>query len=145
MKYIKNCKECGKEFETKYTGQHYCNEDCKIKYRKKYMLEYRKNKKTELKPKKIGRCDICGKEFEKCRSEHVTCSEKCRRIKYKQAQNEQKKRKRKEKKETEKIKQAGKKKRMSELAEAVAEARKKGISYGQNEGLKFLKQRDGRC
>ena len=66
MKYERNCKLCGKKFETNYPSKEYCS----------YRCRYAAGKADCLVEKK---CKICGKVF-MASPKKSYCSDKCRAI-----------------------------------------------------------------
>lgn len=111
------CPVCGKAFE-KVHKKKYCSVECRIKA-----------SKPEVKQRVIV-CEICGKEFEKngCRKYCSTECAKEAKIQAMKIRNEKQKAAPNEKK---------KKKDPQSLSRLTAEARAKGISYGQLQAEKF--------
>lgn len=85
-KHIYVCKNCGKEFESRFVKNHpeFCCRDCYWEYRREHndeayanVFENRKNTSHE-----IRHCEMCGKEFEVYKkTKKRFCSDECR-VKY---------------------------------------------------------------
>ena len=73
---IKECKYCGKDFETTKPNQIYCCKRCSAKYQIELVKE--KRRQRFLKESATPRiCRNCGKEFIISDFKQVHCSEKC--------------------------------------------------------------------
>ena len=130
-RYKKICRECGMKFMTDNNHIKECCEECKIKRRQRYSLEYRMATRPRNKPM-MKNCEICGKVFETTRSAKLVCSEECRKEKMKRTQPKRNI-ERKQKKEQMKINGI----KVSPLAWDNEQARKQGISYGQFKGKEY--------
>lgn len=88
----------------------------------------------------IVKCHYCGKEFEATTYNTGFCSPEHKKLNTSKLQREYRRKRLGLQTEADMLKAAAAKKRMSELAEFNAEARKRGMTYGQYEGwLRFNK------
>jgi len=100
MNHIRNCANCGNQFETKYANKLYCSTKCKssaehrryrhthreewkeytqLPKRKAYMKAYRRKYYLEHRPKSYMRkCVRCGTEFETDQNRAIYCSQNCK-------------------------------------------------------------------
>lgn len=131
------CVECGKEFEPRKGGKEkICSPECKVKRRarqcksatKKYEKKLRERGKRAPEEKS---CAICGQLFKPKDIRSMACSDECRRIyrneQYRKKYNEQLR----AEKQFKEQQQSDKEVRESHIEEKAAEARRRGISYGQ--------------
>lgn len=79
---------------------------------------------------KIGTCKICGKEFVKVGQEQI-CSDECRKESYRESQ-------RRHYRNLHPKKETKDRKKKSNLNEKIAEANRRGISYGELQAEKFI-------
>ena len=80
-------------------------------------------------------CEVCGKEFVAFRSNVLTCSKECSHERYKKVRSAYKRGVRLLKKQAPK-KEVGK----ISLGSAAAEARERGMTYGQMQAQKYLER-----
>lgn len=73
--WIKQCRLCGKDFETGRLNKRFCSDECSMRYNKPL-----------VEPRKIT-CVICGKDFYSKASKVMTCSDHCRRQRTTQLRN----------------------------------------------------------
>lgn len=78
--FKRTCLICGKEFETKYHAQVYCqSEECqKERKRRNDKKQYEKEKAKNREEIGLLKCEICGKEFYPYNRLQKSCSEECR-------------------------------------------------------------------
>ena len=111
MGIIKNCLECGKEFETVNNRQKYCCEICRRKHGKIY----------DPLGERIFKCQYCGKEFTSnqrkkyCCAEHGIKANNKKRYKKKMHQS-------------------------TSLSEVARLAREQGLTYGQYMQREYVKK-----
>ena len=80
--------------------------------------------------RKIGICKICGKEFIKVRQEQI-CSDECRKESRRASE-------RRYYRDLHPKKEAKDRKKKSNLNEKIAEANRRGISYGELQAEKYV-------
>lgn len=124
------CPVCGKTFVKKQTAQKYCSHEC---YKKHEKQRERERERDRAEPLTERQCRVCGKTFMPTNGKHWICSYQCTLI------NEKARRNGRTIAEQLAIEAAAKpapkkekpQRPLSPLAQICAEAREKGLSYGQ--------------
>lgn len=128
------CVSCGKVFKPKNSVQKYCSPACLIEADK---LRRKKTKAAAEERQKAGRvCPACGKRFTEYHGKQKVCGNyDCSRLADRARRNkrtiEEQAAWEKEQAAQEKPKPTPKHRKLSPLAQTVAEARAHGLSYGQ--------------
>ena len=115
------CRICGKLFDP-HGKQLYCSNEC----RKEAIRAQARQRNREYESYKI--CRLCGKQF-KGYGNQKYCSEECKKEAGLRPNNS-----------ISKPRQVSMRKHKSQLSEINAEARKNGMTYGQYQAMKYLKE-----
>ena len=116
---LRQCPQCGREFQPKEIRNIYCSDKCRDKEIRQRRLEQYHMNRHGSKP-----CRVCGKMFEPTRSTQIYCGKECSRKAAKENEKEYQRQLREQKKEKPK-------KKVLSLAEINALAREKGMNYGE--------------
>lgn len=124
------CPICGTAFTKKQTAQKYCSHEC---YKKAEKQRERKRERDRSKPLTERACKVCGKTFMPTNARHTLCGYECQQVVNRARYH------RRSIAEQLAIEAAAKpavkkekpKRPLSPLAQICAEAREKGLSYGQ--------------
>lgn len=77
--HIKNCKYCGKEFETSNDRKIYCSDVCSQKYGRENFKDRREKYKVDHKKEEYRNvCPVCGNQYVSNTPQQIYCSFKCK-------------------------------------------------------------------
>ena len=120
------CQICNEKFVRSARGQKFCSRACS-------------SKSARMKEYGVCKCGVCGKEYMKRYVQQSYCSIECRKVKQKETGRAWALAQR-NKKKAEKVEEIviEKPKHVDTTAEILAEARRRGVSYGKMQAMKYM-------